>query len=121
MHTSFTKLLATASFPIMILTAGIFASCDKNSASNHGGQGEEHLPDTLKVVTLYGPTSYFLYRDEPMGYDYTLVDSLARQKGMVLDLKVAKNLSTAVAMLDSGKVDLIACLLYTSPSPRDRG
>ena len=108
MHTSFTKLLATASFPIMILTAGIFASCDKNSASNHGGQGEEPLPDTLKVVTLYGPTSYFLYRDEPMGYDYTLVDSLARQKGMVLDLKVAKNLSTAVAMLDSGKVDLIA-------------
>ncbi len=43
-----------------------------------------------------------------MGYDYTLVDSLARQKGMVLDLKVATSLSSAVGMLDSGKVDLIA-------------
>ena len=43
-----------------------------------------------------------------MGYDYTLVDSLARQKGMVLDLKVARSLSAAVGMLDSGKVDLIA-------------
>ncbi len=66
------------------------------------------MPDTLKVVTLYGPTSYFIYRDEPMGYDYTLVDSLARQKNMVLDLKVSTSLSEAVAMLDSGKVDLIA-------------
>lgn len=52
--------------------------------------------------------SYFIYRGEPMGYDYTLVDSLARQKGMVLDLKVARSLSAAVGMLDSGKVDLIA-------------
>lgn len=43
-----------------------------------------------------------------MGYDYTLVDSLARQNDMVLDLTVARSLSSAVAMLDSGKVDLIA-------------
>ncbi len=69
---------------------------------------DEPLPDTLKVVTLYSPMSYFIYRGEPMGYDYTLVDSLARQKGMVLDLKVARSLSAAVNMLDSGKVDLIA-------------
>lgn len=68
----------------------------------------EHFPDTLRAVTLYGPTSYFIYRDQKMGYDYTLVDSLARQNGAVLDLKVAKSLSQAVAMLDSGKVDLIA-------------
>ncbi|MDE6207355.1 MAG: transglycosylase SLT domain-containing protein [Muribaculaceae bacterium] len=82
------------------------ASCSNSTSST---KDEEHqLPDTLKVVTLYGPTSYFIYRDEPMGYDYTLVDSLARQKNMVLDLKVSTSLSEAVAMLDSGKVDLIA-------------
>lgn len=66
------------------------------------------LPDTLKAVTLYSPLSYFLYRGETFGYDYTLVDSLARQKGMVLDLQVAPNLSRAIEMLDSGLVDLIA-------------
>lgn len=79
-------------------------SCSSASSKDKPNQ----LPDTLKVVTLYGPTSYFIYRDEPMGYDYTLVDSLARQKGMVLDLKVANTLSQAMDMLDSGKVDLIA-------------
>lgn len=94
--------VSTALF-IAILAA---ASCSKHDS---GADTDRHaMPDTLRVVTLYGPTSYFLYRDEPMGYDYTLVDSLARQKGMTLDLKVASTLSAAVAMLDSGKVDLIA-------------
>ena len=41
-----------------------------------------HLPDTLRVATLYSPSSYFLYRDEPMGYDYSLVSQFAREKGM---------------------------------------
>ncbi|MDE6310632.1 MAG: transglycosylase SLT domain-containing protein [Muribaculaceae bacterium] len=81
--------------------------CTGNTQSAGGGT-EGTLPDTLRVATLYGPTSYFIYRDEPMGYDYTLVDSLARQKGMVLDLKVVPSLTRAVEMLDSGKIDLIA-------------
>lgn len=84
------------------------SSCGNSTGAVAAKAGEHPLPDTLKVATLYGPTSYFLYRDEPMGYDYTLVDSLARQKGMVLDLKVANSVSAAVAMLDSGLVDLIA-------------
>ena len=37
-----------------------------------------------------------------------MVDSLAHDKHLVLDLKVARSLSAAVDMLDSGKVDLIA-------------
>lgn len=89
-----------------LLASAMLLSC----SGKNGGEtaSSDPLPDTLKVVTLYGPTSYFIYRGETMGYDYTLVDSLARQKGMVLDLKVANNLSSAIAMLDSGKVDLIA-------------
>ena len=95
---------------LTIITCCGALSCIAGSCGHSGSQaGKDTLHDTLKVATLYGPTSYFLYRDEPMGYDYTLVDSLARQKHMVLDLTVARSLASAVAMLDSGKVDLIAC------------
>lgn len=66
------------------------------------------LPDTLRVATLYSPASYFIYRDEPMGYDFALVSALAGEKGMELDLKVAPSLAGAIEMLDSGIVDLIA-------------
>lgn len=97
--------LRTAIAAISFITiASALSSCGGHNDSS----ASHRLPDTLRVATLYSPTSYFIYRDEPMGYDYTLVDSLARQKGMVLDLKVAPSLSAAVAMLDSGKVDLIA-------------
>lgn len=84
-------------------------SCGGKGSVRTADNGNGHrLPDTLRVATLYSPLSYFLYRGEPMGIDYTLVDSLTRQKGMVLDLSVARSLTEAVAMLDSGKVDVIA-------------
>lgn len=66
------------------------------------------MPDTLRVATLYSPTSYFSYRGQEMGYDYDLVTSLAQAKGMALDLQVAPSLQLALDMLDSGLVDLVA-------------
>ena len=64
-------------------------ACSGRQGNAAGTVPDPHaLPDTLRVATLYGPTSYFIYRGETLGYDYTLADSLARQKGMVLDLKV---------------------------------
>ena len=66
------------------------------------------LPDTLRVATLYSPSSYFIYRETPMGYDYDLVNRLGEDKGKVIDLQVAPSLNAMVEMLDSGKIDLIA-------------
>jgi len=66
------------------------------------------LPDTLRVGTLYSPTSYFLYRDQEMGYDYTLVSQWASEKGMVVKLEVAPSMGRLVEMLDSGQIDLAA-------------
>ena len=69
---------------------------------------EHRLPDTLRVATLYSPTSYFIYRDEPMGYDYSLLQQFAADKGMEVELTVATSLPNMLALLDSGKVDLLA-------------
>lgn len=66
------------------------------------------MPDTLRVATLYSPRSYFIYRDEPMGYDYSLLSDFAEAQHVRLDLEVATSLKSAIAMLDSGKVDLVA-------------
>ena len=69
---------------------------------------ERELPDTLRVATLYSPTSYFLYRDQEMGYDYSLVTQWAQEKGMVVDLTVAPSMGRMIELLDSGMVDLAA-------------
>lgn len=64
--------------------------------------------DTLHAVTLYGPTSYFIYRGEPMGYDYTLLKQFADDSEMELSLTVARSLPEAMDMLTAGSVQLIA-------------
>ncbi|MCM1452828.1 MAG: transglycosylase SLT domain-containing protein [Clostridium sp.] len=73
-----------------------------------GGEAGHALPDTLRVATLYSPASYFIYRDQQMGYDYSLVHAMAKEKGLQVDLSVAASLGDAIEMLDSGLVDLVA-------------
>ena len=80
-------------------------------ASNHSADSadaDHTLPDTLRVATLYSPTSYFLYRDQEMGYDYSLVSQWAEDMGMTLELTVAPSMPRMLELLDSGLVDVAA-------------
>ena len=85
-------------------------ACGRSSATGDTDSDtlRRHLPDTLRVGTLYSPTSYFIYRQEPMGYDYDLVSRFAADKGLHLSLEIAPSLARAVEMLDSGLIDLLA-------------
>lgn len=69
---------------------------------------EEVYSDTLRAVTLYGPTSYFIYKGEEMGYDYTLVKEFAAYQHKALKLTVAQSLSAAIDLLDGGEAELLA-------------
>lgn len=65
--------------------------------------------DTLRVATMYGPVSYFQYRDENMGYDYEMAIDLAKYLKVNLKIIVAKNETEMAGMLAENKVDLVAC------------
>ncbi len=88
---------------IALLAAACGTGDNHNADDNHGG-----MPDTMRIATLYSPASYFIYRDEEMGYDYSLAKAMTQEKGMVMELSVAPSLPTAIEWLDSGIVDLIA-------------
>ena len=61
-----------------------------NGAGGSDSDSTSHaLPDTLRVGTLYSPTSYFIYREEQMGYDYDMVTRFGADKGIAIDLHVA--------------------------------
>lgn len=64
------------------------------------------LPNTLRVATLSGSTTYFRYRDEGMGYQWELVRLFAESHQLPIDLYVARDLEEIHALLDSGRVDL---------------
>ena len=112
---------ALAAVALFVAASVIGVGCGRTAESSGITATDNHrLPDTLRVVTLYSPTSYFIYRGQPMGYDYDLVERLAADKGMVLKLEVAPSLNAAVDMLDSGKVDLIAYDVPVTSEYRDK-
>lgn len=103
-------ILSRLNKTLVALMALIICACGntgKKSAATDTPR-RNGMPDTLRVATLYSPTSYFIYRDTPMGYDYSLLHALASEKKIAIDLHVASSLSDAVKMLDAGDVDLIA-------------
>jgi len=62
----------------------------------------------LTIITLNTSTSYFIYKEEPMGYDYDLAQDFCDHYGLKLNVKVAENANRLIEMLNNGEGDLIA-------------
>jgi membrane-bound lytic murein transglycosylase F len=62
----------------------------------------------LLAVTDFGPSSYFIYHGEPMGYQYEFLKRFTKYLGVELELKTEKNLLNSMKMLEEGQVDIIA-------------
>lgn len=95
-----------------------FLSCTKSANTEVVKETRDLLEiqasDTLRVLTMYGPTTYFLYRDNEMGYEYELVKNLCKEMGVTLQLIIAPDIPTMLTWLEEGKGDLIACRIpYT--------
>lgn len=93
----------------MLLIATLLGSCGgKGDAESTADTAAYALPETLRIATIYSPLSYFLYRDEAMGYDYALAAEFAKEKGLVLETDIAPSLEKAIEMVNSGKADVVA-------------
>ncbi|MDD4921144.1 MAG: transporter substrate-binding domain-containing protein [Bacteroidales bacterium] len=62
----------------------------------------------LRALTLYSPTTYFIYRDKEMGYEYEICSEMAKSLGLKLKMVVAPNQKAMMEMLERGEGDLIA-------------
>lgn len=69
---------------------------------------EMRLHDTIVVGTLYSPTSYFIYRGDPMGYHYDLIQKFAKDNHVHIQFKTVRNMAALLSLLDSAKIDIIA-------------
>jgi membrane-bound lytic murein transglycosylase F len=56
---------------------------------------------------MYGPTSYFLFRDEMMGFDYEMAENLSKHLNLNLKITIAKNESELIQLLRDKKVDIV--------------
>ena len=63
---------------------------------------------TLRAMTTYSATSYFLYRGEPMGYEYELLKRFTDYIDVDLEIIVTDDIDSMFYELNKGNVDLIA-------------
>jgi membrane-bound lytic murein transglycosylase F len=109
------KIKLTAIFPLLFLA--LFA-CKP-------GRKPDDLPriiekGTLTAITSYSPVSYFIYRGQPMGYEYELLQMLGEHLGLKVDIIIAHDLEEMINMLERGEGDLIAYGLTITTDRREK-
>ena len=62
----------------------------------------------IVAVTDFTSTNYFIYKGEPMGYQYEMLLSLASDLGVKLELIAENDPAEALKMLRRGEVDIVA-------------
>lgn len=62
----------------------------------------------LRAIVDNNSISYFIYRGQTMGFEYELLQSLARQLNVELKIKVISGIEQAIDLLNRGEGDLIA-------------
>lgn len=97
------------------------ARSDVRGTTPHPGRdwAEIRARDTLTVLAPYNSTTYFIYRGEPMGYEYELLKAFAEDHGLVLQMVVIEQRDSLMAMLLAGRGDVVAARLV--PLPEDTG
>jgi len=62
----------------------------------------------LRALVAYSATGYFLYKGQPMGYEYELLKRLAEHLNLELEVRVVQDLDQMLEILQNGQVDLVA-------------
>lgn len=64
--------------------------------------------DTLRAIVDNSSTSFFIYKGQPMGFEYELLGLLSKNLGVNLKLLTTPSIDEAFRMLNTGDGDIIA-------------
>src|SRR6266446_9525766 len=70
---------------------------------------------TLTILAPYNSTTYFIYRGEPLGYEYELLQSFAKAQGLDLKMVVVADTKSLFSILNSGEGDIAANRIVPTP------
>ncbi len=74
----------------------------------------------ITIITRNTPHCYYLYRDQPMGFEYDLAQEFADYLGVEAKVKITENWSQMVTELKNGNAALIAAGITITPKRQKR-
>lgn len=111
MNIKFSKRILTLIWTATALACGIVLMIMASRFSDLPDPTKEvagETPVSIRVGILNSPTTYFLYRNNPMGFDYEMLDQFGKSSGIKIELQTASSFSDLMALLNDGKVDMVA-------------
>ncbi len=67
--------------------------------------------ESLVVATNYNPADYFVYKGEPMGFQYEMLTELGKHLGVKIEICTGKSYTENLQYLAQGRCDMIASAL----------
>lgn len=113
---------------LLILSPALYSCRNSHTSKHNESEKTETVADTTDLLdtilqrgamiaaTDYGSTNYFIYRGEPMGYQYEMLKSLGEFLGVNIDLRIEHDLDSAVNKLKQRDIDIIAMPLTVTSS-----
>lgn len=102
---------------LILIVAILWASCQRDQHDPLDDNDEKLEKGTLDRVlqrgrlialTDYNSVNYYIYRGEPMGYQYEMLQALTDHLGVRLEIRISDNLVQSFESLQNAEVDLIA-------------
>ncbi len=93
---------------ILLLTFNTCKQKEKESFVNLNSLEKIKKRGKLVAVADFNSTNYFIYRGEPMGYQYELLRLLANHLDVKLEIIVNNAVEDCFRMLEDGECDIIA-------------
>lgn len=102
---SFTKFLFLSIFTLVVLSG-----CNRFHHKPDELNSLEKIKKNGKITALFdfNSTNYFIYKGEPMGYQYEMMKLLAENLGVKLEVVVENDISKYFEMLNTNKCDILA-------------
>lgn len=78
-----------------IISLSLLLSCSNDAKLVHENSNLDislPLPDTLKAWFINSPASYYIYKGQPLGFEYELIEWFSQENNMELKIHVGHNI-----------------------------
>ena len=99
---------------ILLITIGVFSNCTYSQQNQNSKMTNQAIVE--KFLTGFNDPSKIKASFDLLADDYKFKNPMVELNSKIEFIGLAKEIGTVLTGLN-----IITCLLYTSPSPRDRG